>query len=105
MIEGGYSRSIHRFGGYPQEVQGEMELECQLVSHGIYCGGQEDYSDPRRAELEKSAADWQLIMQFDSEPDLLHWEWGDVGRLYFWAKKQDILAGNFESCWTILQCH
>ena len=105
LIEDGYSRSIHRLGGYPQEVQGEMELECQLVTNGIDCGGTEGYKDPRRAELEKGICDWQLVAQFDSEPDLLRWDWGDVGRLYFWAKKQGIRALNFENHWTILQCY
>ena len=29
----------HQIGGFPDPVQGdEMELECQLVSNGLYCG-------------------------------------------------------------------
>ena len=104
LMEDGYARSIHRLGGYPQEVQGELELECQLVTNGIYCGGSEGYKDPRRAELERGIADWQLVVQFDSEPELLRWEWGDAGRLFFWAKQQDIRTSDFENHWTILQC-
>jgi len=96
--------TVHRCGGHPQEIQNEMKLECQLVTNGIYCGGQEGYRDPRRAELEKGAVDWVLLAQFDSE-EKLGWMWGDVGRVYFWARQQDIVAGDFSNSWAILQCH
>jgi uncharacterized protein YwqG len=96
---------VHRFGGYPQEIQGDMRLECQLVTNGIYCGGPSGYQDPRRAELEKGSSDWQLLTQFDSDEARLGWMWGDVGRVYFWARQQDIEATNFTNSWAILQCH
>ncbi len=80
---------IHRCGGHPQQVQGEMRLECQLVTNGIYCGDSSGYSDPRAATLAQGAADWQLLLQIDSDRQL-GWMWGDAGRLYFWARQQDI---------------
>lgn len=95
---------IHRIGGYPQEAQGDMQLECQLVTHGLYCGNQSGYQDPRRTELEKGASDWRLVAQFDSDEAGLSWMWGDVGRVYFWARKQDIEAADFGKSWAILQC-
>jgi uncharacterized protein YwqG len=95
---------FHRVGGYPQEIQGDMRLECQLVTNGLYCGDQSGYQDPRRAELEKGASDWQLLAQFDSDEAQLGWMWGDVGRVYFWARRQEIEAGDFTNCWAILQC-
>jgi uncharacterized protein YwqG len=95
---------IHRIGGYPQEVQGDMQLECQLVTHGLYCGNQSAYKDPRRSELEKGSSDWKLVAQFDSDEAGLGWMWGDVGRVYFWARKQDIEAADFGNSWAILQC-
>jgi len=104
LIDNGCSRPIHRLSGYPQEVQGQMELECQLVTHGIYCGGPEGYRDPRRAELEKGVSDWRLVMQFDSEEGSLGWMWGDLGRVYFWIRKQDLERGKFENAWSIVQC-
>lgn len=95
---------VHRVGGYPQEIQGDMRLECQLVTHGIYCGDSSGYQDPRRAELEKGATDWQLVTQFDSDEGRLGWMWGDMGRVYFWARRQDIAAADFRNSWAILQC-
>lgn len=73
-----------------------MRLECQLVSNGIYCGDPSGYQDPRRASLESGAADWQLLIQIDSDADRLGWMWGDMGRLYFWNRRQDLAAANFE---------
>ena len=95
---------LHRVGGYPQEIQGDMRLECQLVTNGLYCGDRSGYQDPRRAELEKGASDWRLLAQFDSEEAKLGWMWGDVGRVYFWARQQEIEAADFTNCWAILQC-
>jgi uncharacterized protein YwqG len=95
---------VHRVGGYPQEIQGDMRLECQLVTNGIYCGNPSGYQDPRRAELEKDASDWQLVAQFDSDEARLGWMWGDLGRVYFWARRQDIEAADFGNGWAILQC-
>ena len=38
---------IHRCAGHPDQVQGEMRLECQLVTNGIWCGDSSGYQDPR----------------------------------------------------------
>jgi uncharacterized protein YwqG len=97
---------IHRFGGRPQEIQGQdMRLECQLVSNGIYCGDMSGYKDPRRSILEKDARDWRLLVQIDSDEKRLGWMWGDVGRVYFWARWQDIQAKRFEHSWAIEQSY
>jgi uncharacterized protein YwqG len=95
---------VHRVGGYPQEIQGDMRLKCQLVTNGLYCGDRSGYQDPRRAELEKGASDWHLLAQFDSDQAQLGWMWGDVGRVYFWARQQEIEATDFTNSWAILQC-
>jgi uncharacterized protein YwqG len=95
---------VHRCGGYPQEIQGDMRLECELVTHGIYCGDPSGYKDPRRADLEKDAPAWRLLAQFDSDHKRLGWMWGDAGRVYFWARQQDIEAADFTRSWAILQC-
>jgi uncharacterized protein YwqG len=96
---------IHRCGGHPQEIQNDMRLECQLVTNGIYCGDPSGYRDPRRSLLEKGAADWQLLLQVDSDEKRLGWMWGDAGRVYFWARQQDIEAADFEGAWSLLQCY
>jgi len=96
---------VHRCGGHPQEVQGDMRLECQLVTNGLYCGDATGYEDPRAAALEEGAADWQLLLQIDSDESRLGWMWGDVGRLYFWIRRQDLAAKDFDGVWVVLQCY
>jgi uncharacterized protein YwqG len=95
----------HQVGGFPSPVQGDhMELECQLVSNGVYCGGSEGYESPKAKALQGGAKDWRLLLQLDSDDDL-GVMWGDGGVLYFWIKESDALSGSFENCWVILQCH
>lgn len=94
----------HHLFGYPSPVQGnDMDLECQLVSHGLYCGNASGYQDPEAKELESGRSDWILLLQLDSD-DFSGMMWGDCGMLYFWIRKQDLEAGRFDECWMILQC-
>ncbi len=81
-----------------------MELECQLVTNGIWCGDQKGYEDPRVPTLEPGAADWRLLLQLDSD-DNPKWMWGDAGRLYFWIREQDLAERNFSRVWCIEQCY
>jgi uncharacterized protein YwqG len=30
--------------------------------------------------------------------------WGDAGRIYFWIRREDLLARDFDRSWLILQC-
>ena len=39
-------------------VQGDMQLEAQLVMNGLYCGDPSGYHDPRAAKLEKTCEEW-----------------------------------------------
>jgi uncharacterized protein YwqG len=95
----------HQMGGFPQPVQGDdMELECQLASHGLYCGDPSGYEDPKAAALEAGAADWRLLLQLDTDDDL-EVMWGDAGTLYFWVREQDAKRGDFANAWLVLQCY
>ncbi|MGE5194034.1 MAG: YwqG family protein, partial [Deltaproteobacteria bacterium] len=96
---------VHRCGGHPQEIQGDMRLECQLVTNGLYCGDPSGYKDPRRAALESGAADWQLLLQIDSDEERLGWMWSDTGRVYFWIRRQDLASTDFDAAWAVLQCY
>lgn len=94
----------HQMGGLPAPVQGDyMELECQLVSNGLYCGDSTGYQDPRAKQLEAGAKDWRLLLQLDTDDDA-GVMWGDCGTLYFWVRGEDAAAGNFRNPWLILQC-
>jgi uncharacterized protein YwqG len=97
-------RPRHQMGGYPGPQQGDaMELECQLVSHGLYCGDASGYEDPRAAALSGDAGSWQLLLQLDSD-DAAGVMWGDCGRLYFWIHADDLARRDFSRVWMVLQC-
>jgi len=94
----------HQMFGNPIPVQGDgMELECQLVSHGVYCGNSDGYHSPRAAELAEGAKDWRLLLQLDSD-DEAGMMWGDLGSLYFWIREEDARRADFSNAWMILQC-
>lgn len=95
----------HRLFGWPKQVQGEMDLECQLVTNGIYCGTPEGYAKAEAKRLETGREDWVMLMQIDTDDEGPGWMWGDNGCLYFWIRKQDLAARRFDRTWTILQCH
>jgi uncharacterized protein YwqG len=93
----------HRILGHSENIQGDMRWEAQLVMNGLYCGDSSGYNDPRREELEKNSDDWILLLQLDSDEKagLL---WSDVGMLYYWIRKQDLAARNFDEVWMTMQC-
>jgi len=95
---------INKMLGYANNIQSEMELDCQLVTNGLYCGDPSGYNDPKAKDLEKGAKDWILLLQIDSEDEKTGMMWGDVGRLYFWIKKDDLKNKDFTKTWMILQC-
>ena len=102
-VYGGEPR--HQIDGFPSPIQGdEMELECQLVSNGVYCGDSTGYTSAKAKALRDGAADWRLLLQIDSDDD---WGvmWGDAGVLYFWIKEADARARRFDQAWVVLQCH
>ncbi len=90
----------HQLLGWPEAIQGDqMELECQFVSNGIH-----GIVSPAGAHLVAGAADWQLLLQLDSDEDI-GMIWGDVGSLYFWVRSQDAVRGDFSNVWMVLQCY
>jgi uncharacterized protein YwqG len=95
---------IHRLLGYPQTIQGDMQLECQLASHGLYLGTPSDYRDPRAAALRAGAPDWRLLLQVDTD-DVAETEWGDGGRVYYWLPAAALARRDFSAAWLILQCY
>lgn len=94
---------LHRMFGHSANVQGDMQLEAQLVSNGLYCGDSSGYQDPRALFLGPGAADWVLLLQLDSDDDA-RMMWGDAGMLYFWIRRTDLAARRFERVWATLQC-
>jgi len=101
----GDNETIFRMFGFADEIQGDMKLECQLASNGLYVGDSSGYNDPRRPALEPGAKDWRLLLQIDSEEDTLGMMWGDCGRVYFWIREGDLENRNLDDVWLVLQCY
>lgn len=93
----------HQAGGHPDQIQGGMQLECQLVSNGIDRGGDRPGDRTEIARLAEGAEDWLLLMQIDSD-DRNGMLWGDSGMLYVWIRRDDLRARRFDRSWVILQC-
>ncbi len=95
----------HHLLGYPQVLQNPMELECQLASNGVFCGTPAGFQSEQGQALAGGADDWQLLLQVDSDDEGPGWMWGDLGRLYYWVKRQDLASLRFQDAWLVLQCH
>lgn len=97
--------TFHRIGGYPVCIQPakDPKLEAHLVSQGLYCGDQSGYREGKERGLWPGAAEWELLLQVDSEGGI-GMGWGDDGRLYFLIDKSDLRQRRFEKAWMILQC-
>ena len=94
----------HQIGGFPEAVQDpHMGLECQLVTDGIYLGDGEWFGTEEAEALSPGAADWRLLLQFDSD-DALNVMWGDAGMVYFWVREEEARRGNFSNVWLVFQC-
>lgn len=94
--------------GWADVIQGNMTRECELVSRGYYLGSGWDDVKPRdRQEAEQWAnRDWLLLFQLDSvlDDDSFELYFGDGGRIYFYIRREDLAARNFDNVWLILQC-
>jgi hypothetical protein len=93
----------HRMGGYPDRLQGDLRLEAQLVSHGLYCGNASGYAEGKQKGLWPGAKEWELLLQIDSE-EAAGMMWGDVGRIYFLIHRDDLRERRFEKIWAGLEC-
>jgi uncharacterized protein YwqG len=75
-----------------------MQKECQRASTDA------NRDDPLLAEA-TAEADWRMVLQIDTDDSRNSaFMWGDVGRLYFWMRRSDLTARDFDRAWLILQC-
>jgi hypothetical protein len=72
----------HQVGGYASPIQGPVESEVALVAFG----GQSPGDD---ALLQSEQARWTLLAQIDTDDDA-GMMWGDVGTLYWLARREDL---------------
>lgn len=94
---------MHQMLGHASLVQGPMELECEMVSNGVFCGNATAYKDCRK-EFASGALEWRVLLELETDHGGPGWMWGDMGIAYCWIKRDALAAREFEKCWGILQC-
>lgn len=94
---------VNKLLGYPDLIQGDIFLESQLVTNGLYCGDASGYNNRKAEKLKKGVSDWMLLFQIDSNDDA-DMMWSDVGRVYFTIKKDDLKKLKFDKIWSSFQC-
>ena len=94
----------HRIGGFPDLIQSDMRLEAELGSSRMDWGATDWRDDPRAQGAEERALDWQLVLQIDSD-EQVGTMFGDVGKIYFLMRTQDLAARDFDRSWLVLQCY
>jgi len=87
----------HQLLGHPDTLQDDMHLQCALATHGI-----RSLDDPRAAELAKTAPDWQLLLQVDSD-EHAGMRWGSSGMLYYWIEQAALRRADAGNVWLVLQ--
>jgi len=90
-------------GGYPDQIQDDMTLDCELISAGMNVEDASVYEHPRVPELRQKAHEWRLLIQIPSSEER-GMMWGDMGCLYFWIREEDLKARRFDSSWMVMQC-
>jgi uncharacterized protein YwqG len=87
----------HQLLGHPDTLQDDMHLQCALAANGIG-----DINDPRAAALAKTAPDWQLLLQIDSD-EQAGMRWGSAGMLYYWLERAALHRPEMSNSWLVLQ--
>lgn len=82
----------HKLLGHSNNVQNSMEDECQAIFSGM-----------KLKEVENGIEDWVLLLQIDSD-DEIGTEWGDMGKIYYWIRKQDLEKKDFSNVQVYFQC-
>ena len=102
--------SIHQVGGIAFSIQDPVEVECARLADGrsrpraLWRELPDEFTQEQRAAHLARAEDWHLVLQIDSDIEA-GMEWGDVGRLYLCARKDDLAACRFDRCWMVMQCY
>jgi uncharacterized protein YwqG len=91
--------------GYSDNIQGDMLLQCELVTNGLYCGDSTGYNSLIAKELKQNKNQWKLLFQLDTvTTDNFELMFGDCGRIYYFIKEEDLKNRTFDNTCLILQC-
>jgi uncharacterized protein YwqG len=88
-------RVAHQLGGWPEEVQGTLFYNTPS-DQGVLLG---------RDEANRLAQQWRLVLQIDSDEELLDYMWGDAGMIYLGVRESDLAQSKFSNTWLELQCY
>ena len=92
--------------GYADVIQNSMLLECEQIMHQINNVKYTNTSKDLLYQQRESSKQWQLLFQLDTiyieNQEIMMW--GDMGRLFYYIKHEDLKNLNFDNCWCILQC-
>lgn len=107
-VIGEQRRPCSKLLGWANIIQNCMPRECELISRGYYLGG--NWRDIPKEEItcveQHCCEDWLLLFQLDSvEREDFELMFGDCGCIYFYIRKEDLAAKNFDRVWLILQCY
>lgn len=94
------SGNISKMLGWADPICGNMTAACELMSRGYLLGGEEwknEVTSLDRQEAEQwSAKDWLPLLQLDTVTDgEFCLKFGDPGRLYFYIRRDDLAARDF----------
>jgi len=107
----------HEVGGYPIYIQNDPRLRAELVTTGLYprIKGRglnprtgkpvtSKIDEPLLSKAEAAMQDWLQLFLIDSEQsaEIL---WGDVGKLHYMIRKDDLQKRAFESVWMEFDCY
>lgn len=87
----------HYLLGYPRAIAGDVRAEAVQAQA---LASRATLSWRQAAEI---ANEHCLLLQLDSDTAGPGWMWGDVGSLYFVARKSDIAAGRFDRTRLVVQ--
>ncbi|MFY3307823.1 DUF1963 domain-containing protein [Achromobacter ruhlandii] len=94
-------RDNHQLGGYPQSLQNGMQATCQLVPHGLDCGGHAVWKSQAAQALLPGARGWRLVLQIGADP---HAGIPQPDAYYVLMREQDIAARRFDLARVTYQC-
>jgi uncharacterized protein YwqG len=90
----------HQLLGFPNTLQDDMRIECQLASHGVSMDNAA--TDPQTPTLSPGASNWILLLQIDSD-EQAGMRWQSAGMLYYWIERDALRQGRFDDTWVVLQ--
>jgi len=105
LFEAQVENSGHRILGNNHGCQGDMQLESQLASHGVFlCDGRCPNFDHAKAEQLEAGIRLSLLLLELRSDENAGLEWTAYGTLYFWICEEDLCNCDFHNVWASFQC-